>query len=301
MMVEFYRGVWVVAYRELLRLFQERSRMLSSLAFPLMFLAVFGAGFSRIVDPMAQNVDFIQFMYPGILSMTVLMSSMFSGMSIVWDREFGFLKEIMVAPISRTGIVLGKAIGGSITAIVQGSILLILAPLVGISLTFLLVVKFLGIALLLALSLSGFGILVATRMRSQQGFQMVMQLLIFPLIFLSGVFFPVDNVSPWLQVIAKINPLTYGVDAVRQVFLNENLAASSLTDLANSGIGVTVNGHRMGVGEDVLIIGFGNYSFVFCSLVFFTSGIAHRKFISKLGITYLKDFEKESVSLSKIL
>ena len=149
---------------------------------------------------------------------------------------------------------MGKAIGGSITAIVQGSILLILAPLVGISLTFLLVVKFLGIALLLALSLSGFGILVATRMRSQQGFQMVMQLLIFPLIFLSGVFFPVDNVSPWLQVIAKINPLTYGVDAVRQVFLNENLAASSLTDLANSGIGVTVNGHRMGIGEDVLII-----------------------------------------------
>ena len=254
MMVEFYRGVWVVAYRELLRLLQERSRMLSSLAFPLMFLAVFGAGFSRIVGPMAQNVDFIQFMYPGILSMTILMSSMFSGMSIVWDREFGFLKEIMVAPISRTGIVFGKAIGGSITAIVQGSILLILAPLVGISLTVLLVVKFLGIALLLALSLSGFGILVATRMRSQQGFQMVMQLLIFPLIFLSGVFFPVDNVSPWLQVIAKINPLTYGVDAVRQVFLDGNLAASSLTDLANSGIGVTVNGHRMGIGEDVLII-----------------------------------------------
>ena len=243
-MNEIYRGIWVVAYRELLRFVQERSRMVTSFAFPIMFLVVFGAGFNRIVGPMTEGVDFIQFMYPGILSMTVVMSSMFSGMSIVWDREFGFLKEILVAPISRSGIVLGKALGGSVTAMLQGVILLILAPFLGIHLTVLMVVKYIFLVLLLSLSLSGMGIFVATRMRSQQGFQMVMNLLIFPLIFLSGVFFPVDNVSPWLQMIAKLNPLTYGVDAIRQVFLS-----------GDAGLGVTVMGYKMGIVEDALIIG----------------------------------------------
>jgi ABC-2 type transport system permease protein len=243
-MNEIYRGIWVVAYRELLRFVQERSRMVTSFAFPIMFLVVFGAGFNRIVGPMTEGVDFIQFMYPGILSMTVVMSSMFSGMSIVWDREFGFLKEILVAPISRSGIVLGKALGGSVTAMLQGVILLILAPFLGIHLTALMVVKYIFLVLLLSLSLSGMGIFVATRMRSQQGFQMVMNLLIFPLIFLSGVFFPVDNVPPWLQMIAKLNPLTYGVDAIRQVFLS-----------GHAGLGVTVMGYKMGIIEDALIIG----------------------------------------------
>ena len=244
-MNEIYRGIWVVAYRELLRFVQERSRMVTSFAFPIMFLVVvFGAGFNRIVGPMTEGVDFIQFMYPGILSMTVVMSSMFSGMSIVWDREFGFLKEILVAPISRSGIVLGKALGGSVTAMLQGVILLTLAPYLGIHLTALMVVKYIILVLLLSLSLSGMGIFVATRMRSQQGFQMVMNLLIFPLIFLSGVFFPVDNVSPWLQMIAKLNPLTYGVDAIRQVFLS-----------GDAGLGVTVMGYKMGIIEDALIIG----------------------------------------------
>jgi|TARA_Y100000590_G_scaffold470103_2_gene661995 ABC-2 type transport system permease protein len=218
--------------------------MVTSFAFPIMFLVVFGAGFNRIVGPMTEGVDFIQFMYPGILSMTVVMSSMFSGMSIVWDREFGFLKEILVAPISRSGIVLGKALGGSVTAMLQGVILLTLAPFLGIHLTALMVVKYIFLVLLLSLSLSGMGIFVATRMRSQQGFQMVMNLLIFPLIFLSGVFFPVDNVSPWLQMIAKLNPLTYGVDAIRQVFLS-----------GDAGLGVTVMGYKMGIIEDALIIG----------------------------------------------
>ena len=253
-MVELYRGVWVVAYRELLRFVRERSRMVSSFAFPLLFLVVFGAGFNRMVGFMTEGVDFIKFIYPGILAMTVVMSSLFSGMSIVWDREYGFLREILVAPISRSGVVLGKAIGSASIAMVQGTILLILAPFLGISLTLILVIKYLVVLLLLALSISAVGIFVATRMRSQQGFQMVMQLLIFPLIFLSGVFFPVDNVSPWLQVIVKMNPLTYGVDAVRQLFLDGYAVSSAVGSLSDPGLGVTVMGHRMGVFEDVLVI-----------------------------------------------
>ena len=255
-MVEVYRGVWVVAYRELLRFVQERSRIVSSFAFPLMFLVVFGAGFNRIVGSMAEGVDFIQFIYPGILAMTVVMSSLFAGMSIVWDREFGFLKEILVAPISRTGIVLGKALGAAVTAMGQGTILLVLAPILGLSLTPILVIKYLATILLLSLSLSGLGIFIATRMRSQQGFQMVVQLLIFPLIFLAGVFFPVDNVPPWLQVIAKVNPLTYGVDAVRQLFLaGEEATTLAVSNVEATSLGVTVLGHKMGILEDVLVIG----------------------------------------------
>ena len=137
-----------------------------------------------------------------------------------------------------------------------------LAPFLGISLTFFLIIKYLLLVLLLSLSLSGVGIFVATRMRSQQGFQMVIQLLIFPLIFLSGVFFPVDNVSPWLQVIAKVNPLTYGVDAVRQIFLEKDLALLASGGIGDAGLGVTVFGHRMGVLEDALIIGVLGFVFL---------------------------------------
>ena len=265
-MVEIYRGVWVVAYREILRFFQERSRMMSSFAFPLMFLVVFGAGFNRIVGPMGEGINFIQFIYPGILAMTVLMSSMFSGMSIVWDREFGFLKEILVAPISRTGIIFGKAIGGCVTAIIQGIILLLLSPFLGITITPLIALKYFLLIIPLALSLSGLGIFVATRMRSQQGFQMVMQLLIFPLIFLSGVFFPVDNVPPWLQVIAKLNPLTYGVDAIRQLFLGGDMIglASDATDATS--IGVTVAGYKMGILEDIAVIGILGFILMFAAV-----------------------------------
>ncbi len=179
-MTEVYRAIWVVAYRELLRFIADRSRLVSAFAFPLMFLVVFGAGFSRIIGDLGGEISFVQFMYPGIMAMTVIMSSLFAGMSVVWDREFGFLKEVLVAPLSRVGIVIGKAVGGSFAAMVQGTVMLVIAPIIGVSLTPLIVLKLLPIILILSLSLSGIGILVATRMRSQQGFQFVVQLMIFP-------------------------------------------------------------------------------------------------------------------------
>ena len=254
-MTEVYRAIWVVAYREILRFIADRARMFSAFAFPLTFLVVFGAGFSRIVGDLGGDVSFVQFMYPGILSMTVVMSSLFAGMSVVWDREFGFLKEVLVAPLSRVGIVIGKAAGGSFTAMVQGAVMLVIAPIVGITLTPLLILKLIPLVLILSLSLSGLGILVASQMRSQQGFQFVVQLMIFPLIFLSGVFFPIDGVPAWLQVVAKVNPLTYGVDAIRQVFLGPQLV-SPLADSADAfTLGVTLFGHRMGILEDAILVG----------------------------------------------
>ena len=244
-MTEVLVAIRVVAYRELLRFVQEKSRLISSFAMPLLFLVIFGAGFTRTIGAMAPGVDFVQFIYPGIIAMTVLMNSVMSGLSVVWDREFGFLKEILVAPIARSGIVLGKAAGAAMVAVMQGSILLVLAPLVGVSLTPLLVIKLIPLLVVISVSLSGMGLLVASRMRSQQGFQLIVQLIIFPLIFLSGVFFPVNNVPTWLEIASKLNPLTYAVDAVRQLFLAGYVDAS---------IGVTVFGHTMTVLQDVLVV-----------------------------------------------
>ena len=257
MITETYRGIWVVAFRELLHFISDRTRIISSLMFPLMFLVVFGAGFSRIVGGLAGGVDFIHFIYPGILAMTVLTSSLLSGTSVVVDREHGFLKEVLVAPLSRVGVILGKALGGSITSLLQGMIMLVIAPIIGLSITPLLVVKLLPTLLILSLALSGLGILMATRMHSQQGFQFLMQLIVFPLMFPAGVFFPVDGVPVWLQIVAKVNPLTYGVDAIRQIFLAPQItnAAAEISGGEVVSTGITLSGHRMGVVEDIMVIG----------------------------------------------
>ena len=257
MITETYRGIWVVAFRELLHFISDRTRIISSLMFPLMFLVVFGAGFSRIVGGLAGGVDFIHFIYPGILAMTVLTSSLLSGTSVVVDREHGFLKEVLVAPLSRVGVILGKALGGSLTSLLQGMIMLVIAPIIGLSITPLLVVKLLPTLLILSLALSGLGILMATRMHSQQGFQFLMQLIVFPLMFLAGVFFPVDGVPVWLQIVAKVNPLTYGVDAIRQIFLAPQItnAAAEISGGEVVSTGITLSGHRMGLVEDIMVIG----------------------------------------------
>jgi ABC-2 type transport system permease protein len=178
-----------------------------------------------------------------------------SGLSVVWDREFGFLKEILVAPLGRSGIVLGKAAGSATVAVVQGIVMLVLAPFLGVSLNLLMVIKLIPILIIISISLSGLGVLVASRMRSQQAFQIIVQIIIMPLIFLSGVFFPVNNVPTWLEVISKINPLTYGVDAIRQLFLGKEIAAmAGAIGQASNAIGVTVFGHTMTILEDVLIV-----------------------------------------------
>ena len=248
-MVEVWRGTWVVAYRELLRFVNERSRLVSSLAFPLIFLVIFGAGFGKVIGALAPGVDYIKFMYPGIVAQSVLTSSLFAGVSVVWDREYGFLREILVAPIARSGIVLGKAVGATVTALLQVLILLVLTPVVGVSLTPETIITLIPVVAILAFGLSGLGILIASFMTSQQGFQFVIQLLIFPLIFLAGVFFPVNKVPGWLEIVSKVNPLTYGVDAIRQIFLGSEATAGT------SILRVTVLGHTMSLLDDVAVVG----------------------------------------------
>jgi ABC-2 type transport system permease protein len=209
---------------------------------PIIFLLIFGAGFGRLIGQMMPGVDYLQFMYPGILAMTVLMTSIMSGISIVWDREFGFLKEVLVSPLSRSGVLIGKAVGAATIAIIQGAIMLVLAPIVNVPINLGTVLALLPLLLILSLSLSGLGLLIGARMRSQQGFQIVMQLVIFPMMFLSGIFFPVSGVAAWLAVLSKLNPVTYGIDAIRQVFLGTQVA------------GVTVFGHTMGIVDSAIVV-----------------------------------------------
>jgi len=237
-----FRTIWVIAYRELLRFVQDKPRMFSSFSMPIIFLIIFGAGFGRLIGQMMPGVDYIQFMYPGILAMTVLMTSVMSGVSIVWDREFGFLKEVLVSPLSRSGVLAGKAVGAATIAIIQGAIMLVLAPIVNVPINLGTVLALLPLLLILSLALSGLGLLIGARMRSQQGFQIVMQLVIFPMMFLSGIFFPVSGVATWLEVLSKLNPVTYGIDAIRQVFLGTEVA------------GVTVFGHTMGIVDSAIVV-----------------------------------------------
>ncbi|MEK7849141.1 MAG: ABC transporter permease [Chloroflexota bacterium] len=215
------RGIYTIWYREALRLRRDRLRLVGHMLSPLLFLLVFGVGLGRTMGGMAPGLDFMQFLFPGIVGMTVLMTAFMSGVSVVWEREMGFLKEVLVAPIPRASLVLGKTLGGGTVAVVQGIVVLLLAPLVGISLSPVLLLKLLPLLLLEALALGGLGVLLASRMYSMEGFQMLMGVLVMPMVFLSGVFFPVRDLPVWLGVVVHINPVTYGVDAIRQVMLGE--------------------------------------------------------------------------------
>lgn len=246
-MSETYRGLWVVAYRDILGFVSDRFRIVASLTFPLLFLAIFGAGFSNVIGQMAGGIDIVQFMYPGIIAQVVLTTSLFAGVSIVTDREVGFLREILVAPLSRTGIVLGKAAGAAVVALLQVLVLLVIAPIVNVPLDAETVLLLVPTVVVLSVVLSGLGILIGSFARSQQGFQLLMQMLVFPMIFLAGVFFPVDSVPLWMEVASKINPVTYGVDAIRQIILGSGPAGA--------GLGVTVLGHTMSLVEEVALVG----------------------------------------------
>jgi len=258
------RAIYIIWYREVLRYWRNKSRIISSFGRPILFLFVFGSGLSPSMGRFASGaseggIDYIKFMFPGIIGMTVFFTSLMSGISIVWDREFGFLKEVLVAPVSRTAVALGKALGGSTVAIIQGTLMLIFAPLVGLSLTPTLVLKLWPLMFLMAFSMTSMGVLIAARMRDMEGFEMIMNFLTMPMFFLSGSFFPLHGLPAWMGFLVKLDPLTYAVDALRQVVLGSiELPAAILEALPQMGIGVTVLGHSMAIYEDAMVVaGFG--------------------------------------------
>jgi ABC-2 type transport system permease protein len=226
------KGVYTIWYRDVLRFLRDRARIVASLGQPLLFLFVFGGGLSPAMSGLGGGqLEFTSFLFPGIIAMAVLFTSVFSAVSIVWDREFGFLKEVMVAPVSRTAVALGKVAGGSTVAMFQGAIILLLAPLVGVNLTVAQIVVLLALMLLTAATMTSLGVLIAARMHSLEGFQMMMNFVLMPMFFLSGAFFPLRGVPLWMEWLAKVDPMTYGVDPIRQVALRHSVPESVLNTL----------------------------------------------------------------------
>ena len=226
-------AIYIIWLRELKKFIRDRSRLISSIAQPLIWLLLIGTGFGATFGKVG-DLQYIQFMFPGILVMTLLFSSMFSAISIIWDREFGFLKEMLVAPIRRTSIAIGKAIGGASRSTIQGVIILIFSPLIGINMTiqkFLLIVP---LMFFIAFTISGIGIIIAARMESFEGFNLIVNFVIMPMFLLSGAIFPISNLPPWLSTIVNINPLSYGVDIMRWVMtgISERSPALDLTVLS---------------------------------------------------------------------
>lgn len=241
------RAAAIVWRRELLRFKADRLRMVSSLIQPVLFLLVLGTGLSSLASQgMPPGVSFKTFIYPGVLAMSVLFTSMFSAGSIVWDREFGFLREMLVAPVSRSAIVVGKCLGGATVATIQGIVILILAGLAGVPYDPAMFLVLIGELLLLSFTLTAFGVMMAARISQMQAFMALTQMLVMPLFFLSGALYPLNRLPAWLTVLTRIDPLTYIVDPMRSaVFSRLDLPPRAVSVLSP---GVTWDGWRVPAG-----------------------------------------------------
>lgn len=210
-------AIYVMWLREMKRFSRAKSRVVGTLAMPLFFLAFLGFGFTNMSLPnMPDNISYIDFLVPGMVGMTMLFTSMFAGISVLWDREFGFLKEIMVAPVSRVSLVLGRIAGGTTTSVIQGVMILIISFLMGFKIpTFPGFMSSVLLMFLISISFIGLGLVFASKMTDIHGFSMVMNFVIMPLFFLSGALFPLENLPAIIRYIAYLDPLTYGVDGLR--------------------------------------------------------------------------------------
>ncbi|HEX3690179.1 MAG TPA: ABC transporter permease [Solirubrobacteraceae bacterium] len=222
------RAIKIVWRRELIRYRADRMRMITTLIQPLLFLFVLGSGLQTLSRAGTHGVDLKTFIYPGILCISVMFTAMFSAASIVWDREFGFLREMMVAPIRRSSIVIGKCLGGASVACTQGVIVLCLAGVVHVPYDPLMILEVFVLQLLLAFSITAFGVMVAARIKQMQSFMGVMQMIITPMFFISGALFPASGLPGWLTVLNRLDPLTYAVDPMRRiVFSHLNISPAA--------------------------------------------------------------------------
>ena len=207
-------GLWL---RDVKRFLRTPSRIVGSLTFPLMFLVFLGFGFSgAAIHGLPEGVDYLQYLVPGIMGFTMLLGASFAGLAILSDQDVGFLKEILVAPVSRTSIVLGRIAGGSTTAIVQAVLVLALSIPLGFEVAGWLSIPLAAVFLaLIAITFVGFGIVLASQFSDSEGFSLIVQFVVFPLFFLSGAIYPIEGLPQLVQYLALVNPLTYGVDGLR--------------------------------------------------------------------------------------
>jgi ABC-2 type transport system permease protein len=208
--------IYTIWLRSMKRFVRSRSRIIGSIAMPLFFLLFLGFGLNAVVSLPGIGGNYIQFLIPGMVAMSVLFTSVFSGIQIIWDKQFGFLKETLVAPVTRLEIMLGQTAGGATTAVVQGLMILILSLLIGLSIQsipgFLVAI---GFMVLIGIGFTAFGIAIASSMEDMNGFQLIMNFVIFPIFGLSGALFPISSLPGWLVPITMLDPLTYGVEGIR--------------------------------------------------------------------------------------
>lgn len=231
--------IYILWLRQLKRYFRSRSRIIGSLGQPLLFLLALGFGFGPIFQQAGRG-NYIQFLTPGIIAMSVLFTSLFSGIEIIWDRQFGFLKETLAAPVSRLEIMTGRTLGGATVAIFQGVVVLIVSFAVGFRPYSLTALPLAFIFMfLIALFFTAFGTAIASLLEDMQGFQLIMNFMVMPLFFLSGALFPLAGLPKILNIIVRIDPLSYGVDGLR-ASLSKVAHLGLMTDLIFLSVGVVI-------------------------------------------------------------
>ena len=246
------RAAKIVWHREMIRFWQDRSRLVVALLQPVLFLFVLGTGLSSLVSGGTGGVSLRTFLFPGVLAMSTMFTAMFSAASLVWDREFGFLREMLVAPVSRASIVIGKALGGASAATIPGVIMLAFAGVVGVPYDPVLMLVLVVELLLLSFVLTAVGVMVAGRIKQIQSFMALTQLFLMPMLFLSGAMFPLSNLPTWLLVLTRVNPLTYAVDPMRRaVFAHLEVSPVALHELSP---GVTWGTWVVPVGLELLLV-----------------------------------------------
>jgi ABC-2 type transport system permease protein len=231
-----WRAVKTICTRELIRFSGNRAQMMMWLIQPLLFLFVLGSGLESLSAASSDGVEFKTFIFPGVLCFAVTFSGMLSAASLVWDRELGFLRELTIAPVSRASILAGKCLGGAIIASSQGVLLLVLAGLVGVPYDPVLILGVLGLLLLLAFTVTSFGLLVAVQIKQAQTFTSIMQLFVIPMVFLSGALYPVSGLPTWLGVLNRIDPLTYAVDPIRRLVFDHLDISDSARQTLDPGV-----------------------------------------------------------------
>lgn len=214
----FY-AIYILWLRQIKRYFRSKSRIIGSLGQPILFLVALGFGLSSVFASSGQG-NYIQFLAPGIVAMSILFTAMFSGIEIIWDRQFGFLKEVLVAPVSRSTIMFGRTLGGATVAALQGLITLLIATAIGFRPDFWYIIPAIVFMILIALVFTALGTAIASVLEDVQGFQLIMNFVVMPVFFLSGALFPLTTAPAALKWIAIFNPLTYGVDGMRAVLIN---------------------------------------------------------------------------------
>src|SRR3989338_8135264 len=220
-MKNFGLASYTLASREIIRFLRQRNRVMGALGQPLLFWLFLGFSFKATFQIQGTSINYVQFFFPGIINLILLFTAIFSTFSLIEDRNEGFLQGVLVSPASRSSIVFGKVLGGSLIALLHAGLFLIFTPFIGLSLGVLDILTLLGIMLLTAVALTSFGFCLAWKMDSTQGFHAIMMLVLMPLLFLSGAFFPSTGLTPTLNWLMKLNPLTYAVDATKHILLKK--------------------------------------------------------------------------------